>query len=135
MYSTRIFYQDTDAGGVVYYANYLRFFEKSWYAWLSSIGVPLERWEEQDTFVMVKMAHVDLIDKVRLGETVTVATTVKEVGRASFMLLHAIHCGGRLTTKGHTQMVCVNGQGRPKGLPSAFREALLNHVNRERVGS
>jgi acyl-CoA thioester hydrolase len=129
MYSTRIFYQDTDAGGVVYYANYLRFFEKSWYAWLSSIGISLDQWEKEDTFIMVKAVHLNLADKVRLGESIDVVTAVEEVGRASFTLSHAIYSNERLTTRGRTQMVCVDGRGKLKGLPSAVREALLKHVN------
>ncbi len=131
MYDTRIFYQDTDAGGVVYYADYFKFFEKSWYEWLASIGIVLDEWEKRNIFVMVKEANADLLSAVRLGQTIHVRTTVQDVGRASFLLVHTIHCEERLTTRGRTQMVCVDGQGKLKGLPAEFRQALLNQLSKE----
>jgi acyl-CoA thioester hydrolase len=128
MYRTRIFYQDTDAGGVVYFANYLKFFEKSWFEFLTSIGISLPDWEARDTFLMVKTATLNLKAKVRYGDDIHVITSVAVVKNASFVLFHRILSGEETTTEGETEMVCVAGTGRPRRLPAEFRDRLLAYL-------
>jgi len=125
MHRTRIYYQDTDAGGVVYFANYLRFFEKSWFDLLLSIGISLSEWEKAGTFFIVKRNLLDLIKPVRYGEEIQVTTTISSVGRASFVMHHLVSRDGEATTKGETEMVCVDGRGRPRRIPDEFRSKLL----------
>jgi acyl-CoA thioester hydrolase len=128
VYETRIFYQDTDAGGVVYFANYLRFFEKSWFEFLASIGIPLPYWETRDTFLMVKTVLLDLKGRLAYGDYIHVVTSIKAVKKASFVLLHKIYRGEDLTTTGETEMVCVDGTGRLRRLPAELHEPLLAYV-------
>lgn len=128
MFTTRIYYQDTDAGGVVYYANYLRFFEKSWYEYLLSIGISLPEWEKNGTYVLIKNVFLDLIEKLQYGDTISVATQIKEVRNAYFILSHTISRDNKITTKGETKMVCVNPRGRPKRMPGDFKATLLRHL-------
>ena len=125
MYSTRIYYQDTDAGGVVYFANYLKFFEKSWFEYLLSIGVSLTVWEDSGTYVMVKTAFIDLIQKLQYGDIIDVRTTVKEVKNAYFVLEHRVLREMDIVTRGETKMVCVDRSGKPKRIPEEFREKLI----------
>ena len=120
-----IYYQDTDAGGVVYFATYLRFIEKSWFRYFMDIGISLPEWEKSGTYVMVKSVFLDLIDKVRYGETIEVVTSVKEVKNAYFILAHTISKDGRPTTKAETKMVCVDSTGKLKRMPDPFKEKLL----------
>ncbi|MBP8626311.1 MAG: acyl-CoA thioesterase [Syntrophorhabdaceae bacterium] len=128
MYQTRIYYQDTDAGGVVYFANYLRFAEKSWFEFLASIGILLPDWEKLDTYIIVRTAHLDLIDKVKYSDFITVRTSIKEVKNAYFILEHTIFRDEKITTKIETTMVCINGQGRPKRIPENFKEKLIKNI-------
>lgn len=121
-----IYYQDTDAGGIVYFGNYLRFIEKSWFRHLMDIGISLPEWEKSDTYIMVKTVFLDLIDKVRYGETIEVVTSVKEVKNAYFILAHTITKEGKPTTKAETKMVCVDSKGKLKRMPEAFKECLIN---------
>jgi len=125
MFETRIYYQDTDAGGVVYFANYLKFVEKSWFEFLLSIGIFLPEWERKDTYLIVRTVHLELIDKVRYGEFITVKTSIKEIKNAYFILDHEIYRDEKLTTKIETKMVCINSKGRPKRIPEDFKERLL----------
>jgi acyl-CoA thioester hydrolase len=128
VYRTRIFYQDTDAGGVVYFANYLRFFEKSWFEFLASIGIPLPEWEARDTFLMVKTVLLDLKGRLAYGDSIQVVTSIKAVKNASFVLLHRIYHEEHLTTAGETEMVCVDGTGKLKRFPAEFHDRLLAHI-------
>jgi acyl-CoA thioester hydrolase len=128
VYSTRVYYQDTDAGGVVYYGNYLRFLEKSWFEYFTSIGIPLPDWERSGTYVMVKTVFLDLVEKVQLGDVIEVVSSAKEVKNAYFVLSHIITKEGRITTKAETKMVCVDGKGKLQRMPASFREKLLNEA-------
>jgi acyl-CoA thioester hydrolase len=125
MFNTRIYYQDTDAGGVVYYANYLRFFEKSWFEHLLSIGISLPEWETKGTYVLIKNVFLDLIEKLAYGDTIKVETSVKEVRNAYFILTHTVLKDGKATTRGETKMVCVDRTGKPKRIPEDFKARLL----------
>jgi len=128
MYKTRVYYQDTDAGGVVYFANYLKFFEKSWVEYLFSIGISLPEWEKSGTYVLIKNAFLDLIEKLRYGDIIKVETTIREVRNAHFILSHKVFKDGKVTTKGETKMVCVNEEGKPKRIPEDFKEKLLSQT-------
>lgn len=129
MFTTRIYYQDTDAGGVVYFANYLCLFEKSWFEYLFSVGISLPEWEKAGTYVLVKNAFLDLIDKLQYGDIINVVTAVKEVRNAYFVLSHTVFKEGKATTKGETKMVCVNNEGKPKRIPEDFKTKLLLNVS------
>ena len=129
MFTTRIYYQDTDAGGVVYFANYLCLFEKSWFEYLFSVGISLPEWEKAGTYVLVKNAFLDLIEKLQYGDIINVVTAVKEVRNAYFVLSHTVFKEGKTTTKGETKMVCVNNEGKPKRIPEDFKTKLLLNVS------
>ncbi|NLW34687.1 acyl-CoA thioesterase [Syntrophorhabdus aromaticivorans] len=133
MYSTRIYYQDTDAGGVVYFANYLRLFEKSWFEYLISLGISLPEWEKMGIYVLIRTAFVDLREKLHYGDIVNITTSIKEVKNAYFVLTHAVSKNGQATTKGEIKMVCVDKNGKPKRLPEDFRNRLLAALDSPRT--
>jgi acyl-CoA thioester hydrolase len=124
MFRTRVYYQDTDAGGVVYFANYLKLFEKSWFEYLSSIGILLPEWEKAGTFVLVRKVLLDLLDKARYGDDLEAHTSVSDVKNAQFTLDHAILRDGKTITRGETLMVCVDAVGKPKRIPDDFKKRL-----------
>lgn len=131
MYTTRIYYQDTDAGGVVYYANYLKFIEKSWFEYLMSIGLSLPEWESRGTYMIIKNASLNLIEPLRYGDTIIVVTDITDVRNAYFILSHRVMKGNKVVAECETKMVCIDGKGRPKRMPEDFRNVLLrNKINR-----
>jgi len=126
MYATRIYYQDTDAGGVVYFANYLRFFEKSWFQYLLSIGISIPGWEKDGTYIIVKKASLDITEKLLYGDEIAVETSVKEVKNAYFVLDHRVSKNNKATASGRTTMVCIDAKGKPKRIPEDFKAKLLH---------
>lgn len=124
MYRTRIYYQDTDAGRVVYFANYLRFFEKSWFDHLLGIGISLPEWERAGAFVMVKSVRLDLKEKLQYGDEIEVCTSITGTKNAQFSMRHEVRKEGRLIAEGETLMVCVDGSGKLRRLPVEFRRRL-----------
>lgn len=127
MFSTRIYYQDTDAGGVVYFANYLKFMEKSWYEYLMSIDIGLPQWEAAGFYIIVRKVDLDLLDSLRYGDTITVHTVISDVKHAYFVMYHTILKDTETTTRCETKMVCVDKEGKPRRIPETFKEILLKH--------
>ncbi len=129
MFRTRVYYQDTDAGGVVYFANYLKLFEKSWFEYLSSKGILLPEWERKGTFILVKKVLLDLLDKARYGDLLEAHASVSEVKHAQFTLDHTILRDDKTIARGQTLMVCVDATGKPRRMPDDFRKRLLHAEN------
>ena len=126
MWETRIYYGDTDAGGMVYYANYLKYFEKSWFEYLVARGLSLAEWEEKGIFFIIKRVEVDYIASARYGEIIQVQTDVAHVTKASFTFQHRVILKdtGKLLAEGKNQMVCITKEGKPRRLPEEFLKEL-----------
>jgi acyl-CoA thioester hydrolase len=128
MYTTRIYYQDTDAGGVVYFANYLKFIEKSWFEYLMSIGISIPEWESAGVYMIIKNASLDLIEPLRYGDTITVKTDISLVKNAYFMMSHTVTKANKLIARSETKMVCIDKNGKPKRMPEDFRNRLIQNT-------
>jgi acyl-CoA thioester hydrolase len=128
VYSTRIYYQDTDAGGVVYYANYLRFVEKSWFEYLMSIGISIPEWESTGTYMIIKNVSLDLIEPLKYGDIITVKTQISLVKNAYFVMSHTVIRDNKPTTRCETKMVCIGKNGKPRRMPEDIRNRLLQNI-------
>jgi acyl-CoA thioester hydrolase len=126
MWETRIYYGDTDAGGVIYYANYLRYFEKSWFEYLAAKGLSLAEWEEKGIYFIIKRVEVEYISPATYGDIIQVQTEVAEKSRAAFTFHHRVTLKdtGRLIAEGKNQMVCITKEGKLRRLPAEFLEGL-----------
>lgn len=118
----RVYWEDTDAGGIVYYANYLKFMERARTEWLRSIGVEqaalLER--EQMMFVVVRV-EADYRQPARYGDQLEVSCEIAESSRASFTFKQDIVRGapeGELLVSGRVRIACLDAvKFRPRPLP------------------
>ena len=117
--SHRVYWEDTDAGGVVYYANYLRFLERARSDWLRELGLNQEALRLTEGWVFV-VAHVDAryLKPARLDDWLTVSARVQEVERASLVFAQQIHRGDELLLDARIRVACVDAQSfKPKRLP------------------
>ncbi|QJQ07113.1 tol-pal system-associated acyl-CoA thioesterase [Undibacterium piscinae] len=115
----RVYYEDTDAGGIVFYANYLKFFERARTEWLRTSGISqqLMTVEHQAMFV-VKSAAVDYHAAARLDDELKLTVTVERIGRASVQFLQQAWCGERLLATGKVKVGCVGALNlRPTAIP------------------
>jgi acyl-CoA thioester hydrolase len=126
MWETRIYYGDTDAGGVIYYASYLRYFEKSGYEYLAARGLSLAEWQEKGIFFIQKRVEVDYVSTAGYGDIIQVQTEISEKTKASFTFHHRVTLKGtnRLLAEGKNQMVCITKEGKPRRLPEEFLQGL-----------
>ena len=124
----RVYYEDTDAGGIVYYANWLRFFERARTDWLRALGVEHTRVAQEDGVVfVVREAAIDYRRPARLDDEVVVDVRVLEARRASLTLLQAA------ALKGSAEPLVVatvkvaaidRDSGRPAGIPRWLSERI-----------
>ena len=125
-WQTRIYYEDTDAGGIVFYANYLKFFERARTEWLRAGGIDQSRLSmDTGTLFVVRRTSIDYFAPARLDDMLRIESHVARMGRASVEFeQHAFRAGERLCS-GTILVACVSAATwRPTGLPPAVIAAL-----------
>lgn len=122
----RIYYEDTDCGGVVYYANYLKYFERARTDYLEQRGYSVSELMKQGTVFMVVRAEVHYKSPARLGEILTVETTVDTSRNASVTFSHVFRerTSGRVVVEGSATLVATDADGNVKRLDPKIRQAL-----------
>ena len=126
----RIYYQDTDCGSVVYYGNYLRYFEQGRTHWLEQQGLSVKAFMDAGTLFTVVSAELSYRSPARYGETLTIATTLTEMRAASFTFAHEIRekQSGRLVVEGSARLATVDLQGKLTKLPKELRARLTKAI-------
>jgi len=127
----RVYWEDTDAGGVVFYANYLKFFERARTEWLRALGFSQQLMLQQDGLLFV-VADTSLryLRSARLDDLLEVTVAVAAAGRASLRLQQQAWRDGELLAEGTIRIGCVHaGTGasagfRPGRIPAAILEKL-----------
>ena len=122
----RIYYEDTDCGGVVYYANYLKYFERARTHFLEECGLSVAGLIEQGTQFLVVHAEIDYRSPGRYGETLEIETRLSEVGQASLTFAHVIRerTTQRIIVEGSAKLVTVDDQLKVKRLDPGIVAAL-----------
>jgi acyl-CoA thioester hydrolase len=120
----RVIFGDTDQMGVVYYANYLRFFESSRAAYWRSLGKSYKDLEAAQVALPVIEAHCTYKKPALYEDLLEVDVEVGEVRGASLRFVYVIRRGADLVAEGYTRHAVIGPDGRPKKLPDAFRDLL-----------
>ena len=116
LYPVRVYYEDTDAVGLVYHANYLR-----------RLGIEQERLRaESGVSFVVRRGTLDFRAPARLDDDLVVVTTLRALGAASLELDQAVRRGGESLVLLSFQIAAIGRNGRPQRLPVALRAALLS---------
>lgn len=124
----RIYYEDTDAGGVVYHANYLKFMERGRSDMLRLVGfdqIKMLQFRQPDDFkfFMVR-TEVDYVKSAMLNDEITVHTRVFKFGGASIIMDQVIRRAGEILIRGRVRVAVLNKDNKPMRLPKAFAEKL-----------
>ncbi len=124
----RVYWEDTDAGGVVYHARYLHFFERARTEWLRSAGVSqLHMRQEQDVILVVKDVYLDILRPARMDDALAATVTISEIGRASFVVHQELWRGSDCLSKADVKVACLRSSSfKPCGLPNDVSQALVN---------
>lgn len=131
-YKLRVFYEDTDAGGVVYHSNYLNFMERARSEWLRFLGWDIVKCQsELELVFVVRSVSLDFISPARLGDELTVNVRVIKLGKVGLTLEQTIYNQDRLICSGLVKLAALDYQQDSKEfalkqMPSKLRAALLN---------
>ena len=105
----RVYYEDTDAAGIVYYANYLRFMERCRSDWLRKLGYDIGAIAEQFGILLaVRSCSVDYLKPARLSDSLTITASVQTLKRASLTLHQQVVRCGDVLCRGEVTLACLN---------------------------
>jgi acyl-CoA thioester hydrolase len=123
----RVYWEDTDAGGIVFYANYLKYFERARTEWLRSLGVEQRALRESSGgMFIVTQTTMRYLQPARLDDELLVTATLQESGRASLIIAqHALPShGGDILCQGTIRIGWVQEAGAPAAVDAATAAAL-----------
>lgn len=137
----RVYYEDTDHGGVVYYANYLKFMERARTEWLRARGVEQDVLAEQQGLIFaVRSAQLDYLKPGKFNQLLSVSVKVVEAGKASLIFEQAVvvteHLitnegnaeveSGELLCQGRIKIACLDASSlKPRAIPAPLRQEIL----------
>ena len=122
----RVYWEDTDAGGVVFYANYLKFFERARTEWLRTAGIGQQALkDETGAMFIVTDTQVSYRAPARLDDLLDITVAVAEAGRVSFTIAQQAWRDGVLLAEGRIRIGCVDAATlRPRRIPDTVLHAL-----------
>jgi len=125
-YALRVYYEDTDAAGIVYYANYLKFAERARTEMMREAGLAHAAMVAEDGVMFaVRRCEVDYLSPARLDDLLDVETRVVEVGGASLEAEQIVRRDGDDLARIRILLACLDMRGRPSRLPAQVRATLL----------
>lgn len=133
VYPVRVYYEDTDAGGVVYYANYLRFAERARTELLRDLGVDhMTLLAEDGLMFAVRRCEADYVKPARLDDLLEIGTRFIEASGASFWMAQTVRRADETLAEMKLRLVCVKSDGRPARIPEPLRAAMAAQTSNTR---
>ena len=123
----KVYYEDTDSGGVVYYSNYLKFLERARTELISSIGLSNKiLLDEYKTLIIVKSCNIEYMKPAKLEDKLQIYSSIESFNKASFVMNQNIKKDDDLIIKAKLKLVTVNQEGQPIKIPSILEHHLIN---------
>lgn len=125
-WSVRVYYEDTDSGGVVYYANYLKFMERARTEWLRSLGYEQDRLvREQGLLFAVTDVELRYLSPARFNDALSVTARIVERRRARLRFEQTVYREDQALCAGRIQIACLDAQSfRPRPIPDSLFEEI-----------
>ena len=121
----RVYYEDTDMGGIVYYANYLKYIERARSELVEEMGLDQKVMKDRDGIVfVVRRVEADYLAPARLDDRLTVVTTHRPQGQSRWIFEQEVHRGDQVIFRATVTAVCMTTDGKPTRLPAELRARL-----------
>ncbi|UWQ23897.1 tol-pal system-associated acyl-CoA thioesterase [Leisingera aquaemixtae] len=120
-FPVRVYYEDTDMGGIVYHANYLRFIERARSDWVRGIGVDQNAMREAGLIYVVRRIEADYLAPAKFDEELLVTTSMHAVTPARMTLIQEVTRDGQPLFRAQVTIVCITTGGKPARLPAEIR--------------
>lgn len=121
-YRAKVYYEDTDAGGVVYYGRYLGLLERARTEFLLERGISVAGYHYQGLFLVVTRVDISYKRPARLGDLIEITTEVVETRNASMTLKNRVFKDDALLVEAAVTFACIDREGRPKRLPEELKK-------------
>jgi len=129
LWPVRVYIEDTDAGGIVYYVNYLRFMERARTEFLRSLGFNKAGANRESFQFVVHSVKIDYKRPAVLDDELQISVEVTQVGGATVVFIQRVFREGSLLAEAEVKIACVDGQSlRPMAIPKELKSAILLHV-------
>jgi len=130
-FSVRVYYEDTDLAGIVYYANYLKFIERARTDWVSGLGIDQMALRTREGIVFaVRRIEADYLRPARFGDDLVVETRLQSLGGARIVLEQAVLRAGKRVFTAVVTLVCLAEDGHAARLPAEVRARLAGPARR-----
>ena len=125
-FALRVYYEDTDLAGIVYYANYLRFIERARTEWVRDLGIDQTALRDNTGIVFaVRRIEADYLRPARFDDVLQVRTSLIALTAARILLAQTVWRGDVLVFEARVTLVCLSPRGTPARLPASIRARLV----------
>ncbi len=126
----RIYYEDTDAGGIVYYANYLKFFERARTDFLRSLNISQSQLADTENVIfVVRKCEIEYLSPARMDDLIDVSVEILKINPASIVMFQEIKKSDKLVSKLTVQIACVLADKiQPTKIPGHINEVFANEL-------
>ena len=122
-HKVKVYYEDTDAGGIVYYANYLKFLERARTEAINNIGLSNKKIKDNfGALIIVKSCNIQYKKPAQLEDELSIRTFVKDITKTSFTMMQIISRKNEVITEALVHLVFINKLGKPTKIPGLIYE-------------
>ena len=126
-HNVKVYYEDTDAGGVVYYANYLKYLERARTEALSTIGLSNTKIKnDYGTLIIVKSCNIEYKKPAKFEDTLEIISEIKSFTKTSFLMKQSILRNNEIISDAEIHLVSVDKNGKPSKIPEDLKKKLEN---------
>tara|TARA_B100000965_G_scaffold59405_1_gene45491 strand:+ start:968 stop:1363 length:396 start_codon:yes stop_codon:yes gene_type:complete len=119
LFKLKVYYEDTDSGGVVYYANYLKFLERARSEFIYSIGLSNKKLlNEFDTLIIVKSCNIEYKKSAKLEDELEIFSSIKSYTKTSFIMEQIVKRRDEIIAVAEVALVTINKNGKPVKIPN-----------------
>ena len=127
--NVKIYYEDTDTGGVVYYANYLKYFERARTEALLAIGLSnLKIKDDFNSLIIVKSCNIEYKKSAYLEDNLTIKSFISSLSKTSFVMDQSIYRDDLLIVDAKIHLVFVNINGKPSKIPEIVLNSFETYI-------
>lgn len=126
----RVYYEDTDVGGIVYYANYLKFAERARTEALRSLGInQSDLMRKENIYFIVRHCNIDFLRPAKLDDLLTIETLIHDINRVSINMIQDIKKDGEILVSLKVKLAIINSSMKPVKLPDYIKKSMLEISN------
>ena len=129
-FQIRVYIEDTDAGGIVYHANHIRFMERARTEWLRASGID-HYWHQKDYHFVVHKIALKYSRPILMDDLITVTASVVSCKASSFVLQQNIYRGEIMLASGEVELACLSTDMKPRRIPDEIRDLILRELAHE----